>query len=73
MENVSVYRLDWVVRQKVSRYYLGDTQKVSGFLIYLGGYAESLHISVVRGESLRSIGYPVTKLISNAYSEENYG
>jgi hypothetical protein len=47
MKNVSAYRPDWVVRQKVSRYCRGDMRKLSGFLLYLGGYAESLHTSIV--------------------------
>jgi hypothetical protein len=31
MRNVSAYWPDWVVRQKVSRYCLGDMRKVSDF------------------------------------------
>jgi hypothetical protein len=48
MRNVSAYWSDWVVRQKVSRYQLGDMRKLSDSLPYLGGYAESLHILIVR-------------------------
>jgi hypothetical protein len=47
MRNVSTYYPYWVVRQKVSRYQLGNMRKLSDSLPYLGGYTESLYILIV--------------------------
>jgi hypothetical protein len=55
MRNILAYYPDWVVRQKVSRCQLCDMRKLSDSLAYLGGYAESLHIFIVRPYNLDTI------------------